>query len=504
MDTINYTILPIRHRKSSAHSKAPKRTLSTELYLDETETFSHQPYVESGSEPESDMAQFQSNKDKPRTFGQVNTGHDAVDRQAADHPGPSGRDDSKPSPDSNPRLRGTRLHHDPLSEEESNVASSASHASATPSPESYSIGNGYNSDSEDQNTIANSTSDSLTLNNLRAYTVPGSAGKVMELFLPDNYQPRKFVATETVTYAVGTNLEGCVRARVASVGISRFHSRIIDLLGKGLPHWDTNALDKHSTNTLHDDLVVLDQYTLSATNLLMAMNRFCSLGVSRGLVVTPLNIYNIDDVAMLCRETFWALMRTFTTIHHDSILAFNSSIFSAPEFSTLSKSQATATRKLEAISSTLSGFMSEFEELTFHPSNDEKTQDVEYKKFREGILVQVLLELETVETEMDEELEEIRKRLVKEAQQVLSRLDEIWHDRSDENGQWADHDRFYRTTILDIYAWNRDFDEACNKLRNRFLWEPVILRHTRVQEWDAGYNGVITAEHWMTAQGIKR
>lgn len=63
--------------------------------------------------------------------------------------------------------------------------------------------------------------------------------------------------------------------------------------------------------------------------------------------------------------------------------------------------------------------------FTTHPPTDEKTRDFEYKKLTETVLQQVIFKLDAIEIDGDEELRAKRKQLVKETQNILSKLDSI-------------------------------------------------------------------------------
>lgn len=210
---------------------------------------------------------------------------------------------------------------------------------------------------------------------------------------------------------------------------------------------------------------------------------------------------------MLCARTFWAFWPKSVPIVIDweSVLPFDYSVNCVPQSSTPSKPPTTAAEKLEAILNTLCTFKSEVVILTSRPWDDAETRVSEYKALSDGILEQVVLELDAVETEGTEELREKRKRLVKVTLRALRSLNEIANGISNDNRQGADHDRYYFETIVAIDHWNHKYDEASNEMVSRvsFKHGASYVRHVSVQKWDAGYNGVITAEHWMTAQGIK-
>ena len=81
----------------------------------------------------------------------------------------------------------------------------------------------------------------------------------------------------------------------------------------------------------------------------------------------------------------------------------------------------------EALDMIASKFKTEFvpqcERFIDRPPSDAKAKDFEYKKLSEGILAQVILKLDEVQTDGDEELRARRKELVRETQSWLSDLD---------------------------------------------------------------------------------
>ena len=81
---------------------------------------------------------------------------------------------------------------------------------------------------------------------------------------------------------------------------------------------------------------------------------------------------------------------------------------------------------IEDISAHLySEFVPACNDFTANPPTDAKTRDFEYKKLSESILAQILLKLDGVETGGDEETRARRKKLVRETQDLLGRLDAV-------------------------------------------------------------------------------
>ena len=81
--------------------------------------------------------------------------------------------------------------------------------------------------------------------------------------------------------------------------------------------------------------------------------------------------------------------------------------------------------KLNAISRTFHAtFVPQCVQYMGNPPSVKKDREFEYKKLSEGILAQVILKLDEVQTE-DTAVKARRKELVKETQQMLNRLDEV-------------------------------------------------------------------------------
>ena len=89
------------------------------------------------------------------------------------------------------------------------------------------------------------------------------------------------------------------------------------------------------------------------------------------------------------------------------------------------KKPTTPSEALDQISTSFhSNFKPQCERFITSPPSDPKTREFEYKKLSEGILAQVILKLDGVETEGDEGVRARRKELVRETQAWLGRLDE--------------------------------------------------------------------------------
>ena len=63
---------------------------------------------------------------------------------------------------------------------------------------------------------------------------------------------------------------------------------------------------------------------------------------------------------------------------------------------------------------------------------------------------------------------------------------------------------FFLDTIREIREWNDAFDEACNGMVSHIgmNYGTGGMKHILVQEWDSGYEGTPTPEHWINAQGL--
>ena len=96
-----------------------------------------------------------------------------------------------------------------------------------------------------------------------------------------------------------------------------------------------------------------------------------------------------------------------------------------PSSSEQQKKPSTPSEALDLIATSFhQTFLPQCERFISHPPSDPKTRDFEYKKLSEGILAQVILKLDGVETEGDEGVRARRKELVRETQGWLGRLDE--------------------------------------------------------------------------------
>jgi len=85
----------------------------------------------------------------------------------------------------------------------------------------------------------------------------------------------------------------------------------------------------------------------------------------------------------------------------------------------------TPLEKLAALHNTLQTFRSEVEAYISKPPEEAKAREFEYKRLSEMILTQVLLKTDGVETDGDVEARAKRKELVRETQDLLSRLDAV-------------------------------------------------------------------------------
>ncbi|GAB7353064.1 hypothetical protein MBLNU459_g3614t1 [Dothideomycetes sp. NU459] len=80
--------------------------------------------------------------------------------------------------------------------------------------------------------------------------------------------------------------------------------------------------------------------------------------------------------------------------------------------------------KLNAVNHTLQGLLPQCINFTTNPPSELAKKEFEHKRLGETILAQVLIKLDAVETEGDTEARARRKEIVKEAQRVLSGLDD--------------------------------------------------------------------------------
>lgn len=84
----------------------------------------------------------------------------------------------------------------------------------------------------------------------------------------------------------------------------------------------------------------------------------------------------------------------------------------------------TAMDKLNAVNHTLQGLLPQCIQFTTNPPTDQAKKEFEHKRLGETILAQVLIKLDSVETEGDAEARARRKELVREAQRILNALDD--------------------------------------------------------------------------------
>ncbi|KAF2805208.1 uncharacterized protein BDZ99DRAFT_524921 [Mytilinidion resinicola] len=99
---------------------------------------------------------------------------------------------------------------------------------------------------------------------------------------------------------------------------------------------------------------------------------------------------------------------------------------SAPPAPAATNGPQTALQKLDTIASNFhTTIVPLCVSFSANPPSEKKERDFEHKKLTETILAQVLIKLDSVETGGDEEARGRRKALVKEAQALMSRLDEV-------------------------------------------------------------------------------
>lgn len=97
----------------------------------------------------------------------------------------------------------------------------------------------------------------------------------------------------------------------------------------------------------------------------------------------------------------------------------------APSPSNNARTPQTPMEKLAALHSKLqTDFLPHVHAFLSQPPSEANKRDFEHKKLSEGILAQILLKLDAVETEGDAEARQRRKDIVREAQRVLTDLDE--------------------------------------------------------------------------------
>ncbi|KAF2503397.1 hypothetical protein BU16DRAFT_449803 [Lophium mytilinum] len=99
---------------------------------------------------------------------------------------------------------------------------------------------------------------------------------------------------------------------------------------------------------------------------------------------------------------------------------------SAPPAPAATQGPQTALQKLDAIASNFhTTIVPLCVSFSANPPSEKSKRDFEHKKLTETILAQVLIKLDSVETGGDEEARGRRKALVREAQSLMNRLDEV-------------------------------------------------------------------------------